>query len=165
MKKSILTLLILVSLTYSIYGTTLSGSVLDSAGATVASATVQVTGHESASTNESGGYVITIAAGDGNYTAYAVKSGYYRHVIHDIDVSDDTAQNFTMGSPDYVVGDMDDIVIDVAGTGMVSVKGQVPTLVDLGVLYLIMALFLAVMGIAIAVFIIVPKKMKISRAR
>ena len=60
----------------------------------------------------------------------------------------------------YTVGDMDDIVIDLTGTVLVEVKGDVPTLVDLGVLYLIMILLTMIVGAIIALFLIVPKMMK-----
>ena len=65
---------------------------------------------------------------------------------------------------DYIVSDMDDIVIDLTGTAMVEVKTEVPTLVDLGVLFLIISILLLIVAGIVTLFAFVPKKMGATKA-
>lgn len=65
----------------------------------------------------------------------------------------------------YTVSDVDDIVIDIAATAMVEVKDDMPTLIDLGVLYLIITLLLLVVSGVVALFYLVPKKLGVGKKR
>lgn len=148
-----LLLLALVSLVSAV-DYNLSGHVLDSSGSAVSGATVQIVGGSSNTSVADGAYGLVASAS--NYTVYAEKSGYYRQV-RSINLYQDTVQNFTLSAPNYTVSDVDDIVIDTAATAMVEVKGDVPTLVDLGVLYLFITILIMVVGGIVAIFYIVPK--------
>ena len=65
----------------------------------------------------------------------------------------------------YTVSDIDDIVIDITGTAMVEVKDDMPTLIDLGVLYLIIIILLMVVAGVVSLFYIVPKKLGVGKKK
>lgn len=68
----------------------------------------------------------------------------------------------------YTIGDVDDIFIDVIATGAVEVKDEIPTLVDLGILWVIIAMLVAIVALAVGLFLLAPetigKKMKRKKA-
>lgn len=65
----------------------------------------------------------------------------------------------------YTVSDIDDIVIDMTATAMVEVKGDMPTIVDLGVLYLIITILTMIVAGIVALFYLVPKKLGVGKKR
>lgn len=145
-----------------IYDYSLSGHVLDSFGSTLADAIVQVVGGSSSTSNTSGFY--SVSANRGTHTVYAVKSGYYRQ-IRSIDLYENITQNFTLSAPGYTVSDVDDIVVDLVGYAIVEVKDDTPTLIDLGVLYVIIVILLMVAGTVITMFVIVPKVFGVTKKK
>ena len=141
----------------------LSGYVLDSSGSAISGASVTIVGVASNTSVTDGAYGFTNVSSS-TYTVYAEKSGYYRQV-RSITLNADTVQNFTLSAPNYTILDMDDIVIDLTGNVLVEVKGDVPTIVDLGVLYFIMILLIMIVGAIIALFLIVPKMIQKRKRR
>lgn len=58
----------------------------------------------------------------------------------------------------YTVSDFDDIVVDLLAITAVEVKGDIPQIVDLGVLVVIVGLLATVVTLAIGLVLLVPEK-------
>ena len=138
----------------------LSGNILDSSGSGISGATVQIVDGVSTSSN-AGGYYIFDAVSASNYTVYVDKSRYYRQ-IRSINLYQNTVQNFTLSAPTYTVGDIDDIVVDTAGSGMVEFKDDISVLIDLGVLYITIIFMLLIAGVLVGGIVIVFSKLAVS---
>lgn len=141
----------------------LTGNVTDIAETGISGATVQIVGSSSTTTNSSGGYEFLEHA-EGNYSVYADASGYYRGINSVELIGNNVSQNFRLTAPNYTIGDVDDIFIDVIATGGVEIKDEVPTVIDLGILWLILAMLVSIVALAVGLFLIAPetigKKMK-----
>lgn len=58
----------------------------------------------------------------------------------------------------YTISDVDDIFIDVIATGVVEVKDEIPTLVDLGILWVILAMLVSIVALAVALIMMAPQR-------
>lgn len=63
-------------------------------------------------------------------------------------------------TPTYETGDMDDIFIDIIGNATVELKSDMPTLVDIGVLLLLLSGLIAVVGMVVGIFLVAPQKFR-----
>ena len=60
----------------------------------------------------------------------------------------------------YTIADVDDIFIDIIATGAVEVKSEMPTLIDLALLWIIMAMLVSIVALALGVFLVAPEQIK-----
>ena len=144
---------------YVSHAADLVGNVTTQAGTVISGATIQIVGAGSGTTDATGWYNIT-GQSPGNYTAYADATGYYRSIASIELTTGFTSQNFSLTAPSYTIGDVDDIFIDVLGTGAVEVKSEMPTLVDLALLWVILAMLVSIVALALGVFLVAPEQIK-----
>lgn len=60
----------------------------------------------------------------------------------------------------FDVADLSPIFIDTIANATVEVKGDIPTLVDVGVLIFLLSALTVVVGMVVAIFLVAPQKFK-----
>lgn len=157
-KRTRIFTILLLSMLMGLAGATgdIYGNVTDVSGTVISGATVTVVGAGSATSDATGYYNITAQA-LGNHTVYADASGYYRSMAA-VNHFSNTSQNFSLSAPNYTISDVDNIFIDVIAVGAVEVKDEVPTLVDLAMLWIILAVLVSIVALAIVLIMLAPQK-------